>query len=256
VARRATKIKEIREQAQGAVLVLDAGNTLFDQMLALQSQGRVIVEAMNAMGYDAMAVGQLDLAKGVEVLLARAKEASFAVLSCNLVAAKDQKPILKPYTVLERKGVRYGLIGVTELAAIEAPGVRDVAQVLDPVETVRKVLSEVRAQSDVVIVLSHLGIDQDRVLAEAVPGIDVIIGGLSRQILQAPEVVGKTVISQMGYDGEWLGRLDLALEEGARLRDPKLESIVLGPEVPDDAGLAELVASYKEQFPQPTEAAK
>jgi len=252
VARRATKIKAIRSEAQNPVLVLDAGDTLFGQMLALQSEGRVIVEAMNAMGYDAMAVGQMDLAKGVEVLLARAKEARFPILSCNLVGAQEQKLIFQPYALLERGGVRFGIIGVTEPEALESPGVREVAQVFDPVASVKKHLDEIKGQYDVLIVLSHLGVEGDRALAQAVPEIDLIIGGKSRRLMSAPDIVGSTFITQMGYDGEWLGRLDVTLDAQGQLRDPQGMVIELGPDVAEDAELKALVDSYKEQFPQPT----
>lgn len=252
VARRATKIRAIRGETQNPVLLLDAGDTLFGQMLALQSEGRVIVEAMNAMGYDAMAVGQMDLAKGADVLLERAKEARFPILSCNLVGAQDQEPIFQPYVVLERGGVRFALLGVTESAALEAPGVRDVAQVLDPVGSVQKYLAEIKGQSDVFIVLSHLGVEGDRALAQAVPEIDLIIGGKSRRLMTAPDIVGNTFITQMGYDGEWLGRLDVTLDAQGQVRDPQGATIELGPDVAEDAELKALVASYKERFPQPT----
>jgi 2',3'-cyclic-nucleotide 2'-phosphodiesterase (5'-nucleotidase family) len=234
------------------VLLLDAGDTLFGQMLALQSEGRVIIEAMSAMGYDAMAVGQMDLAKGVDVLLARAKEARFPILSCNLVNAQEQKPIFQPYALLERGGVRFALLGVTEPAALEAPGVRDVAQVLDPVATVKKYLAELKGQSDVLIVLSHLGVEGDRALAQALPEIDLIVGGKSRRVMSAPDIVGSTVITQMGYDGEWLGRLDVTLDAQGQVRDPQSTVIELGPDVADDAELKALADSHKERFAQPT----
>jgi len=252
VARRATKIKGIREQAEHPVLLVDAGSTLFGQMLALQSEGRVIIEAMNAMGYDAMAVGELDLAKGVDTLIARAGEARFPLLSCNLVSAQEQKPLLKPYALLERGGVRFGILGVTEPQALDAPGVREVAQVLDPVTSIQKYLPEVKKQSDVLIVLSHLGVEEDRALAQAVPEIDLIVGGRSKRLMSVPDIVGSTVITQMGYDGEWLGRLDMTLDSQGQVRDPQSAVIELGPDVAEDAELKALVASYKERFPQPT----
>jgi len=101
VARRATVIKEVRSAPDQAILVLDAGNTLFGQRLANETEGSIIVEAMNAMGYDAMAVGQLDLSRGIDVLLQRANEAQFAVLSCNIVSTQDGELVLAPYTVIE-----------------------------------------------------------------------------------------------------------------------------------------------------------
>jgi len=102
VARRATLINQVRDNAQSPVLLLDAGNTLSGQRVANASQGRAIIEAMNLLQYDAMVVGQLDFVWGSDAVLERAREAEFAVLSCNVVDATTGEPILEPYVILER----------------------------------------------------------------------------------------------------------------------------------------------------------
>lgn len=252
VARRATAIKQARADAGGAVLTVDAGNSLFGQMVALRSEGRAVVEAMNAMRYDAMAVGDLDLAGGASTLLARAEDARFAVVSCNLVDPADGELLLPPYAIVERRGITFGIIGVTDTDATWAPTISETLTVLDPVESVRRHLPEVRARSDLVVVLSRLGLEGDRALAEAVPGIAVIVGGPSRKLLKPPEIAGDTVIVQMGYDGQRLGRLDGTLDERGYLRDPEVTIVSLGPSVPDDARLAALVKKYHAAYPAPT----
>lgn len=210
-----------------------------------------MVEAMNALRYDAMTIGVLDLSKGLTILLARSREARFPILACNLVSNQDQKPVLAPYTVIERDGMRVGIIGVTELDAVNAPGLREAAQVLDPVATVKQYLAEVRGKSDVVVLLTHLGLEADKALAQQVPGIDIIVGGKTRKLLAQPERAGGAVITQVGYDGEWLGRLNLQLDS-YKVSDARIEVVTLGPDVADDAAMAKLVNSWKERFPEPT----
>ncbi|MBM4430492.1 MAG: hypothetical protein FJ026_09135 [Chloroflexi bacterium] len=247
-------INEIRLSSHHSVLLLDAGGTLLGQWLAQQSDGQVIVEAMNAMGYDAMTVGGMDLQMGVELALQRAKEARFAFLSCNIVRLQDNSPIFTPYVILERNGTRFGILGLSDPEAVAWPGVNEVARVMDPAPSVRKYLPEVRSQSDVVIVLSHIGLEGDIALAQAVPGIDVIVGGKSQRLLFEPERAGETIIVQAGYDGEWLGRLDVTFDASGKPVGPKVEIIALGPEVGDDPDLLALVTSYKQRFPLPTPA--
>ena len=249
MARRATIINSVREAAAGPVLLLDAGGTLFGQNLAALSKGQVIVEAMNAMAYDALTVGESDLLQGLDVLQQRAVEASFPVLSCNLVSAQDGKPLFRPYSIVQRNGIRVGILGVSEPELGSMWQLAKVAKILDPLKSVQQYFPELQAQSDMVIVLSHLGLQMDTALAQLEPGIQVIVGGKSRQLLSSPEVVGKTVIVQAGFDGEWLGRLDIASDGQGHAVDPKVEIITLGPEVADDPGLAALVDSYKQRFP-------
>jgi 2',3'-cyclic-nucleotide 2'-phosphodiesterase (5'-nucleotidase family) len=250
VARRATVINSVRESAAGPVLLLDAGGTLFGQSLAMASKGQVIVEAMNRMDYDALTVGELDLQLGLDILQQRAQDMHFPLLSCNVVGAQDGKPVFSPYVVVERNGIRVGFLGVSEA---ELPTLANVARVLDPLATVHQYLPEVRAQSDIVIVLSHLGLEMDTTLAQLEPGIQVIVGGKSRRVLSAPEMVGTTVIVQAGYDGEWVGRLDVAFDGQGRAVEPQVEIITLGAEVADDPVMAALVDSYKERFPTSTQ---
>ena len=127
MARRATVIRQERQDNNGIVLVLDAGSSLLGDWVSLQSKGRVIVEGMNAMGYDAMALGRMDFSLGLETLKEREAEARFAFLSANVVAVADGEPIFEPYTILERQEARIGIIGLSEPEAVQVPGVRDEA---------------------------------------------------------------------------------------------------------------------------------
>ena len=253
MARRATVIKEVRSKSSNPVLVLDAGSSLFGQPLAIQSEGRVIVAAMNALGYDAMAVGSMDLAYGVSVLQERAEEADFKILSCNLVSVAEGALVFPPYMILDRDGMRFGVLGVTEQdAELRSGSDMEAFRVVDQVTAVQKYLPELEEQSDVVIVLSHLGLEEDRILAEMVAGIDIIIGGKSRLLMPAPEGVNGTVIMQAGFNGEWIGKLDIVLAGDGQVLGSSGKFITLSPEVEDDPELEALVAEYQERYPTPT----
>jgi 2',3'-cyclic-nucleotide 2'-phosphodiesterase (5'-nucleotidase family) len=217
--------------------------------LSLKSEGRVTVEAMNLMGYDALGVGTGELIKGPEILASRIAEAQFAVLSSNLVHSATGEPLLEPYVIVERGGVRFGVIGLTGTAALHGlesqwPGVT----ILPPEGTLSGYMDELRAQSDLIVVLSQLGLDADKVLATSVEGIDVIVGGNTRWLLTEAETIGNTTIVQAGYDGEWLGRLDL---QGlpAELAVTQYQILYMRPDVANDPAMAELVQRYYAEYP-------
>jgi len=249
VARRATAIKDVRASTKDAVLLLDAGGTLTGQKLAIESQGQIIIEAMNALGYDAMVVGRLELDQGLENLQARAKEARFPLLSCNIAAKDTGKLLFQPYTVIKRNGARFGILGVSESDVITAPGADALITVLDASESVRKYLPELRKQSDVVILLSRLSLEGNKLFANAVQGIDVIVNGGSKELLNQPETIGGTVIVSAGYDGEWLGRLDATVEAAGKTVGAQVQIVTLGPEIADDPELAALVTKYNQKYP-------
>jgi len=251
LARRATAIRQQREKGDGIVLVLDAGGSLFGTWVSLKSGGKVIVESMNLMGYDALTIGRMDLAMGLKTLQALEQIAKFPFLSANLVSLQSQEPIFEPYALLEREGVRIGIIGLSEPEVMQVGDVRDQARLLDPIEVAKRYVQELRSKVDVLVVLSHLGLDEDKALASAVPGIDVIVGGRTRRLMRKPEIVGGTVIVQQGYRGEWLGLLKIVMEKGAVVQATE-EILTLGPSYGDDRQVAELVAKYKKLYPTPT----
>ncbi|MHB0857865.1 MAG: bifunctional metallophosphatase/5'-nucleotidase [Anaerolineae bacterium] len=252
MARRATIIKQARANEQDIVLSLDAGSTLFGETIAMQSEGRVIVQSMNAMGYDAMTLGRYDLAMGVDILKAREAEAEFPFLSANLVNATDQQPLVQPYVIVERQGKRLGIIGMSEPEIGQLPGIGSTLAVLDPIETTARYVQELLDQVDAVIVLSHLGLEADMALAEAVPGIDLIVGGNTRRLMKAPERVGDTLIVQQGYLGEWMGRLTVRYDAEGKEIESSEELIALTEEIADDPTLAQLVEGWLAEYPTPT----
>ena len=113
LARRATAIKAVRKERADA-LFMDAGNAWWGAPgLTQKSQGQIVVEAMNLMGYNAMALGPAELVLGEPVLRQRIAEASFPVLSANVFVPSRRELLTKPYTVLTIRGRHVGVIGLT-----------------------------------------------------------------------------------------------------------------------------------------------
>ena len=220
--------------------------------MSIRSEGRIIVEGMNAMGYDAMALGRLDLALGLQVLKEREEEADFAFLSANLVDPQDYKPVFDPYVLLERQGVRIGIIGLSEPEAVKAIAGDIDLIVLEPLRATLPYVRELRDKVDILIVLSHQGLALDKDLASRLPEIDVFISGNDLQLMREPVRVGNTLIVQQGYRGEWLGRLEAHFDAQGVPQEYKADFITLGPDYEDDPEVAAIVQKYKESHPSPT----
>ncbi|MGA9350471.1 MAG: hypothetical protein WBW48_16945 [Anaerolineae bacterium] len=236
MARRATLIKQERAQAEH-VLLLDAGDSLTGDMdPARRTQGQTSVEAMNLMGYDAMALGEEDLALGLEVLEQRMAEAKFPFLSANVVRADTGKLLAQPYVVREIGGHRVGIIGLTGPAQV--PGIR----VLDPLETARNAVAEVGKQTDVIILLSHAGVDTDLTIADMVSEIDLIVSGGSQALAhpsqgKAGDLVVHAEVPSPGHAGRYIGVARLQFDGEGRLMDHQWETVLLTPDFADDPEL-------------------
>ena len=124
--------------------------------------------------------------------------------------------ILKPYVIKELKGVGLAIIGVVTEDTPISTHPRNVAGLgfLSPIDTVEKYIKELKNRADMVVVLSHIGHPVDRILAEKVKGIDVIVGGHSHTKVEKPVRVGNTIIVQAWEHGKSLGVLDLTVKEG------------------------------------------
>ncbi len=194
-------------------------------------------DAMNALGFDAMVIGNHELDYGrrwIEGLIGRAK---FPVLSADVIRrdlpdldGSSGKLLARPYVILNRGGLRIGIIGLTTTQYIQSLQV----QVKDPVEVARELVPQVARQSDLVLVLSHLGFKPDMELARAVPGIDLIVGGHSHTMVNEPVLIGETLIVQDGAFAPQVGILDLTVA-GGKIAQYTYRLKTLDASVPEDA---------------------
>lgn len=143
-----------------------------DQTPAKRTDGQSSVELMNLMGYDAMALGEGDMAKlGLETLRQRIQEAKFAVLSANAVFSGSDQLIVQPFLLKEMNGHHIAIIGLTGWGQIKG------VEILDPIESVQRVMAQLKGQADIIILLSHAGLQTNRQIIEAIPEIDLVISG-------------------------------------------------------------------------------
>jgi 5'-nucleotidase / UDP-sugar diphosphatase len=193
-------------------LLLAAGDMIQGNNWANLSQGKSVIDLMNTMNFDAMVVGNHEFDFGQETLKKRITEAHFPILGAN-VEGCDR---LKPYIIKEISGITIAVIGVVTEDTPISTHPRNVAGLkFVPVrEAVQKYVNEVRDKAAVVIVLSHTGYANDRILAEQVKGIDIIVGGHSHTKVLSPAVIGHTIVVQAWEHAKALGVLDLTLEDG------------------------------------------
>ncbi|MCX7838443.1 MAG: bifunctional metallophosphatase/5'-nucleotidase [Anaerolineae bacterium] len=214
-------IARLKQEAQGPVLLFDTGDLWVGTFASNRDQGKTIIAAMNSIGYDAMTLGNHDFDQGVAVTQARAREAKFPILIANIVEASSGKvpAWAKAYIVKEIEGVRFGIIGVgyTRTPSISSK-VKELQafKFVDELEALKQILPEVKRQADVIIVLSHAGFDADQRIAEALPDINVIVGGHTHTELRMPKVIGNTIIVQAGSKAQNVGRLALTIDRATK----------------------------------------
>lgn len=248
MARRATAIAQLREQAEGPVLVLDSGDSLFGIPLSDRTDGALPIEAMNAIGYDAMALGATDLGTDADSLAASLQLAEFDILSANMGPA-DILPGVQPYTLRQIEGHTIAVIGATAGSARERSGTLGVTvEMENALDAVRRTAEELRGQADILIVLSNLNEAANLAIAEQVPGIDAVIGARSGALPAALTRVdgpdGQVVIQGSGSRGQVMGALTLQFDSNGRVVRYEGRTVYLSSGYEDDPTILDLLREY------------
>lgn len=248
--------------AQGrALLLLDAGDSSERKVWESDvTQGRANFAMLEAMGYQAAALGNNEGRWGLEALSKLVAAVHFPVLAANLLPPDSDEPPagLRTHAWFEFSDLKIAVAGVTSEDKIKLYE-RLNCRPHPAVEVLRDLIPRLRREgAHLIILLSHLGIRPDRKLAAAVPGIPVILGGHTHLHLDQPERVGKTLIAQLGPNGDTLGRLDLALDpDSHQITAAGYTAIPCAPDVPPDptlSGLLDLVRFEAEILRKKTEA--
>lgn len=241
LARRAGYIRSVRQQRQN-VLVVDSGDSLLTlQRVGDLEQGRLLAEAFDQMGYDAVALGGMDFRMGLDVLREQILVADYAVLSANTLDPQTGDWFDMPYQIVERGGHRIALIGLTDpQIVVEVTGGE--VEVTEPVSALMEVVGQVKDDADVIIVLSHLGMVFDINLGQVVPEVDVIVSGKDKEIYDPPLEARGVMIVSAGSRGEYVGRVDLEFDVDGDLVSYESEMRALTEDIADDAAMRQWMA--------------
>ncbi len=239
VKRVATLVERIRGEVNasgGTCLYFDAGDcedtTLLESAL---TKGSAMDAILHGAGCDEVALGNaIPIRYGPQAIQNLSQSFGKPILCANLIHNDGSRPAgLAPYALRDAGSLKIGVIGLT--AVMDIYSIYSATSHL-PEKIVPALIEEIRGEgASLVIILSHLGLRADRKLAEAVPGIGVIIGGHSHDRVCPPEIVNGVLIAQAGEHGQVLGRLDLLIDpHSGSIVEHHAELIPVGEDVPED----------------------
>lgn len=247
LARVATLRDRIARESPHTVFVLP-GDFLSPSTMSSMFQGSQMVATLNAAGLDLATFGNHEFDFGAEVTRERMRESRFAWVSTNVLDPATGLPFggAAPFVLREYGGVRVAFFGLvtpdTRTLSKGASGLN----FLDPIQAAKDVVARARrAKADVIVALTHQDMADDKQLAAAVPGIDLILGGHEHVPLDAR--VGRTLILKTGADAVSLGRVDVTVTtgRGGRRVESKWELIPVTDEIPEKAEVAAVVKQHE-----------
>ncbi|KGJ19860.1 thiosulfohydrolase SoxB [Paracoccus sanguinis] len=246
----ATVVKAIRAARPDSIL-LDGGDTWHGSMTSLRTKGQDMVNVMNALGVEGMTshwewtFGQDRVKEIVDAL-------PFPFLGANIFDVEWDEPAFDPYTIIEKAGVRVGVIGQAfPYMPIANPkwmfpdysfGIRE--------ERMQAVVDELRGTEkvDLVVCLSHNGFDVDHKMAGRVKGIDVILTGHTHDAVPEPVLVGETILIASGSNGKFVSRVDLDVRDGRMMGFRHKLIPIFSDVITPDADMASLIETERAPF--------
>lgn len=241
-------------RADRPVLLLDAGDFYQGTLEGDGSKGAVVVDWMNELGYDAVAIGNHEFDFGTAVVEDLSRRARFPFLGANIrseatgqvpawLGSKKGDPLDGSALIRQVGALRVAIIGLTtsDMKQVTAKGRTDGLSFAAEAKTLERVLDRV-GDADLRVVLTHCGLDMDRALAERFQNqIDLIVGGHSHTRLEEGERVGRVLIVQAWKQSRCFGKVELRVTPGPRPGDrPRVEATatLLGTEDSLEAVLA------------------
>ena len=252
----ATLVKRLRASRPGSLLV-DGGDTWQGSGTALWTNGQDMVDACKLLGVDAM-TGHFEFTLGmkrVQEIVEKDFAGKVDFVAQNIKTTDFGDPVFKPYVIRQMNGVPVAIVGQAfPYTPIANPrwmvaewefGIQD--------ENMQKVVDEARAKgAQVVVVVSHNGMDVDLKMASRVRGIDAILGGHTHDGMPVASIVknagGQTIVTNAGSNGKFLGVLDFDVK-GGKVADFRYKLLpVFANMLPADKDMDALIAKIRAPY--------
>ena len=254
--KKSTYLEECRKK-YGQVIIVDSGDLLNEDLKIKKStrfstrlKANLIAEAYQYIGIDAINVGELDLALGLDYIRELEKKYNLPFISANLVD-ETNTPVFKPYVIKEIKGKKVGIIGLMGSSSDMASKLKEATggriSVMDVLQSAKNTVKELEGKVDLIIALTHNQMNRNWIIARKVKGIDIVVGGHHIQKLKSPYKAGDTYIVQAGEKGQYQGMIEITLTSDGT-QTVKNTLVPLGEKISDDKQVKAMIDRYNEQI--------
>lgn len=264
IVRRAGLVQTIRNEV-GELLLLDAGDILQGTPYYSIFKGEACYKTAKACGYDATTLGNHELDNDLANLQTQLASSGMRLLCCNVFYNATGRHVFAPYKIFVRNGRKIAVIGSigNEAWANIDRKIRAPLTQQDQTTAVRETAQRIRRYVDLVILLSHAGIEFDKQLAANVAEVDLIIGGHTHEELPTPLLInnlpaagkttngiGGTIVAQAGEWGNFVGRINLTLDDDGKIASwsGSLERVTAAYESAASPEIKQIVDSYSQRL--------
>ena len=251
----------LQQKRSSNSLILDAGDRFTGTFFYTLTKSKYLLPLFEEMPYDAVTLGNHEFDDNLSETISFFQKWSVPVVVANLKISETEElfPLVKPSVILEKEGHKIGVIGVLtpQTDILNNPNIS-----VSPVfEAVSKEIGFLKEQGvNIIIVLSHIGLDADKKLAKECPEIDIIVGGHSHSLLNndlgtladGPYPVeinrGKTLIVTSGMEGQYVGQLQVTFDAKGHVIKYQGNTVPMSKEIPNNPRGLELIEKAEEQL--------
>ena len=213
------------------------------------------VRIMNEIGYDIVGLGEMELTYGKETLDRIFKDSKFELTSANVIDLENNSEYVKPYVIIEKKGIRIGVFSVvynaTNYLSYAFKKVEDF-KLEAPEIIIERILDDLDSKTDIVVFLSHMGERKAEEIAKKFPQINIIVSGHNTykkmtDRMKTQKMVDETLVVFTNAKAQSVGRLDLVFDSKYRLKAYAETNRLLDTQFDDDRVVASILGEYNKE---------
>ncbi len=238
-------LKKLQKQYKN-VITVDSGDIFDGAYINDKFEGLPQIEIMNNLKYDLLCPGNHDFRFSLDRLIEYGENSNFDIIGTNIVYKNNFQPVFTPWKIIEKDGIKIGFLSFLLDASVyklTAPEIR----IVEPEQIAAHWISELKKNgADIIVFLNHLGLSEDRKLAEKFSP-DIIIGGHSHSVLKKEERINNTVIVHAGSYYSHLGQLNLKFNENKKLKIDYVLHEITSEKIEKDNEIDEIINKFYKQ---------
>ena len=247
-------ITTVRKEEDNGLYVI-AGDMFRGSIIDSEYMGLSTIDLVNLLQPDVATIGNHEVDYGLAHLLFLEKCAKFPIINADLFVTLNNTRLFQPYINIKVGGMKILFIGILTQEVLATARKEKVIGTFVDIEEAAKEIGIIcdnyrTTDTDMTIVVSHIGIEQDRRLAELLNpewGVDFIIGGHSHTFMDEPEVINGVPIVQAGTGTDIIGRFDIDFDkEEQKIKDYKWQCVPINSDnCTADPVMAEMIGRYQ-----------
>ncbi len=249
ITKRSAKVATARAE-DPTVVYCDAGNFFSGSAETDSTKGKLSIEVYNHMQTNVVNVSERELKFGVDAFRDARRDSKFKYVSANL--RDGSSAITDAYVVLPVKEARVafiGLCGTRQTMRYDSSHLPSSIVIENPIVAARTAVTALEGKADLIVILSTCGDETDSALAQALPQVNLIIGGRSfRPNAEAPWVIGETRVVRANRDGRTMGRMDMVFGPDRKIKMYNPTSVTMETQDPSDQSMLEIVRKHIPSF--------